>query len=107
MRARKNEATLAILIALGTGEHSAQTIAAALNTQIPKVSMILLKLVGYGQVTRRKVQDGEITVDADEGVTRPRYIYLYTITGPGHQRIEYLKTMQDFKASLAKKKGKK
>lgn len=88
MRARKNESTAAILEALAAGEASAKKIAATLNTNIPKVSMILLNLTRHGYVSRRSVQEGVIVVDQEEKIERPRYVFLYSITERGVARLD-------------------
>jgi len=88
MRARKNETTSAVLQELTRGESTAQGIANRLETKVPKVSMTLLKLVRAGHVTRKAIHEGEIVVDADEKIVRPRYVFSYSITKKGVSRLE-------------------
>ena len=102
MRARKNEATMAILAALTKGPQTAEAIATFLNTKVPKVSMILLKLVRFGHATREKIEDGIVVMDAQEKIVRPRYVHVYSITDKGDVRLDYLKALEAVKATLKK-----
>jgi predicted ArsR family transcriptional regulator len=106
MRARKNESTAAILQELTRGDGTCQAIAGRLGTKGPKVSMILLHLVRMGQASRKTVHEGEIVVDQDEGISRPRYVYVYSITQKGASRLETIVgTLSEGKPAGKKRRG--
>jgi len=92
MRSGYNETTAAILGALSGKKGSADAVAKALGMDISTVSSTLLRLFRYGHVDRERVQRGHIVLDEDEGVTRPRYVYLYSMTGAGKKRLGSIKT---------------
>jgi predicted transcriptional regulator len=92
MRNRKNKTTCLVLeklVALG-GEGTAQAIAVRAGRNIPIVSMTLLKLLRDGHVSRRHAREGDIVVDQEEGISRPRYVYVYSITPKGVRRLEVI-----------------
>jgi predicted transcriptional regulator len=90
MRARWNETTAKILGALNEGEKTAEGIAHALKTDVSKVRSILRRLWEQKNVEREKRQQGTVVVDKDEGIERPRYVYLYSISEKGQARLAYI-----------------
>jgi predicted transcriptional regulator len=88
MRARYGEKTAKILLALTRRDMTAAQLAKAVHGRQTSTMTILLRLYQYGQVDRQKTEDGVVVVDRDEGVERPRYVYVYSITDKGHQRLE-------------------
>lgn len=92
MRNRKNETTAVVLeklAALG-GEGTIQAIAERARRNVPVVSMTLLKLLRGGHVARRRAREGTIVVDREENISRPRYVYVYSITSKGVGRLEVI-----------------
>lgn len=43
-----------------------------------------------GHIQRERTQEGSIVIDKDEGISRPRYVYLYKITPKGLVRLKYI-----------------
>lgn len=89
-RARWNETTRQILEEVKLGKGSAEDVAVALETDVRKVSTILLKLSRQGCVERVKVQRGVVLLGVEDGkkITRPRWFYVYSITDKGKIRID-------------------
>lgn len=91
MRARWNQTTEAILTTLSAKKGaSSEDIARRIKATVTTVSTTLLRLFKAGNVEREKVQDGEVVLDEEEGVTRPRHIYRYSITEKGIRRLEWI-----------------
>ena len=88
MRAKFGEATHRVLACLSGGEGSCLAIARALKSKPTTVGTMLLRLYKNKYIERRKVQEGTIVIDRDEGVTRPRYVYLHALTDKGRRRLE-------------------
>ena len=88
MRAKFGEATHRALACLSGGEGSCLAIAKAIKSKTTTVGTMLLRLHKNKYIERRKIQEGTIVIDKDEGVTRPRYIFLYSLTDKGRRRIE-------------------
>jgi predicted transcriptional regulator len=91
MRARWNEVTGKILALLKREEMDADTVSKHLQSNGTKASVILLKLYRQGSVNRKSVKDGEIVLDKDEDITRPRYVYVYSITDQGLERLSRIR----------------
>ena len=91
MRARWNETTALVLGALEGGKKTSEGIAKALKTNVSKVRTILRRLWEQKNIEREKVEQGVVVVDEEEGVERPRYVYLYSITGKGEARLDYIR----------------
>ncbi len=89
-RARYAQRTEKILLALARKDQSADQLADGMRCGIGTVRATLLRLVQYGQVSREKVEDGVVVVNVQEGIERPRWIYVYTITDRGHARLDRL-----------------
>lgn len=90
MRARWNETTEAILGALTQGKSTVREISKAVEAEEGNVSTILLRLYRAGHVDRERVQAGKVVVDREEGISRPKYIYEYSITDRGGGRLKYI-----------------
>lgn len=91
MRARKNEATLRLLKFVASNDkEEAQEIAKRLDASIPSTSAILLRLTRWQQLSRVKLQNGTVVMDAEEDIERPRYAYVYSITERGLGRLKIL-----------------
>jgi predicted transcriptional regulator len=90
MRARWNETTEAILVALASGKSTVKEIAKEIESEEGNVSTILLRLFRAGHVGREKVEVGKVVIDREEGVSRPKYIFEYSITDRGGGRLQYL-----------------
>lgn len=91
MRARKNEATLRLLRFIASHDKKeAQEIASRLGASIPSTSAILLRLTRWKQLSRSKVQNGEVVMDVEENIKRPRYAFVYSITDRGLGRLKIL-----------------
>lgn len=90
MRARWNETTEAILQAIKGGKSTVREIAKEVDAEEGNVSTILLRLYRAGHVGRERVADGKVTIDREEGVTRPKYIFEYAITDRGGGRLQYI-----------------
>ena len=88
MRAKFGEATHRVLGCLSGGEGSCHAVARSLESKPTTIGTILLRLYKYKYLERRKVKEGTIIIDEDDGVTRPRYVYLYALTDKGRRRLE-------------------
>ena len=93
MRARKNQTTVRLLGILANGSGTAQGIAKQAAIPVPRASMTLLNLFRAGHVSRATVREGDIIVDEEERVTRPRYVFVYSLTKKGLARLERLGSM--------------
>jgi len=91
MRARWNETSERILsfVAKKNGV-KVEDIAQHLGANPSNISTILLRMFRQGCVLRDRVQDGTIMIDRDEGVTHPRYVYVYSVTDRGMERLKYI-----------------
>lgn len=91
MRARWNETTRAILAELlSGGAATVREISKAVDSEEGNASTILLRLYRAGHVERERVQAGKVVIDREEGVSRPKYVYSYSVTKRGNGRLEYL-----------------
>lgn len=91
MRVRKNEATLRLLKFVAANDRKeAQEIASRLNASVPSTSAILLRLTRWDQLSRVKVENGIIVIDAEENAKRRRMAFVYTITDRGLGRLKIL-----------------
>lgn len=90
MRARWNETTAGVLGALSEGKKTSEGVAKALRTKLSKTRTTLRRLWEQGNVEREKVQQGTVVVDEEEGIERPRHVYLYSITKKGEGRLAYI-----------------
>ncbi len=88
MRARFGEATHRVLGCLSGGEGSCLAVAHSLKSKPTTIGTILLRLYKHKYLERHKVKEGIIVIDEDDGVTRPRYVYLYVLTDKGRRRLE-------------------
>ena len=73
---------------LSVGEGSCLVVANSLKAKPTTIGTILLRLYKHKYLDRRKVKEGTIVIDEDDGVTRPRYVYLYALTDKGRRRLE-------------------
>lgn len=90
MRARWNETTEAILQAITQGKSTVREISKVIDAEEGNVSTILLRLYRAGHVERERVEAGRVVVDKEEGISRPKYVFEYSITDRGGGRLEYL-----------------
>ena len=91
MRARWNETTRAILAELlSGGAATVREISKAVDSEEGNTSTILLRLYRAGHVERESVQSGKVVIDREEGVSRPKYVYSYSITKRGEGRLGYI-----------------
>lgn len=88
MRAKFGEATHRLLACLSGGEGSCLAVSRSLHSKPTTIGTMLLRLTKHKYLERRRVKEGVIVIDKDEGVTRPRYVYLYALTDKGHRRLE-------------------
>lgn len=90
MRSRWNETTEAILQAITQGKATVREIAKLVDAEEGNVSTILLRLYRAGHVERERVEAGRVVVDKEEGISRPKYIFEYSITDRGGGRLTYI-----------------
>lgn len=90
MRNRFRESTAAILEALTRGSATCQEIAQACTLGITNTGSILLRLYRMGHVLRERTQEGDVVIDKDENISRPRYVYLYSLTPKGGVRLKFI-----------------
>ena len=85
-----NETTEAVLELLTRRPMTVNAVAKALRCSRSNVTTILLKLLRYGRVERDQEEHGEpIVIRAtNPPVTRPRKVYVYSITPEGRQRLK-------------------
>jgi predicted transcriptional regulator len=89
MRAKWNETNRLVLETISAKPKlAAQQIAERVGKGVRSVSTILLRLHRQGCVSRTRIVDGEVTVDVEEGISRPRYVYVYESTEKGRHRLE-------------------
>lgn len=91
MRNRYRESTLAILEFLARTQGTCQDVAAECGLGITNVGSLLLRLARMGHVDRQRARQGVVVIDKDEKITRPRYVYLYSITPKGSARLKWIK----------------
>jgi predicted transcriptional regulator len=91
MRARYLTRTRLILRLLDDrGASTTEQIARAAKMSPSSASTTLLRLVRYGQAKRGKEQTKPVTLDAEERITRPGWVYSYEITAAGAARLKRL-----------------
>jgi len=91
MRARWNETTRAVLEVLVREDGSTvREISKEVDSEEGNISTILLRLYRAGHVSRERVEDGRVVIDQEEKVSRPRYIYEYSITERGRGRLSFI-----------------
>lgn len=91
MRARWNETTWTILAELLSGGNATvREISKSIKSEEGNVSTILLRLYRAGHVERESIQSGQVVIDREEGVSRPKYVYSYSITKRGEGRLGYI-----------------
>ena len=90
MRARWSETTTRILKAFRRGFLPVEEIASRAGIGLSNARTTLFRLYRYRHVKRKKIQDGYIVVDEEEGIRRPRIVYVYTITEEGKARRDWL-----------------
>jgi len=91
MRARWNETTGALLTALLKGKAAVEDLSKALKAAPTTVGTVLLRLYRAKNVDREKIEDGVVVIDAEEEVTRPRHVYVYSITEKGKARLAWIR----------------
>jgi DNA-binding MarR family transcriptional regulator len=87
MRARWNELVTRVLGQLSREPGTAAELADELKAGVSNISTTLLRLTDQGHVERERIEDGEIVLDKDENITRPRYVFRYSITDKGKGRL--------------------
>jgi predicted transcriptional regulator len=90
MRNRFRESTAAILAALVRGSATCQDIAQACSLGITNTGSLLLRLYRMGHVTRERTREGDVVIDKEENISRPRYVYLYSLTPKGEVRLKFI-----------------
>lgn len=87
MRARWNELVTKVLGKLSRESYTVAELADELKAGNNNISTTLLRLTDQGHVERERIEDGEILLDKDEKITRPRYVFRYSITDKGRGRL--------------------
>ena len=66
----------------------ASDIAKAVKCRVSTARTTLLNLKNQDNVERKKIEQGTVVIDRDEDITRPRYVFVYSITEKGYKRLE-------------------
>lgn len=90
MRLQKGERTAEILRVLSRKDATAEAVAKTLKAGGSNIASLLLRLIHSGHVKRATIQHGTVVIDEDEGITRPKHVFLYSITPKGEERLEWL-----------------
>lgn len=93
MRNRYRESTAAILGSLSHGPANCESCAQACGLHVNNTATLLLRLSRMGHVSRERTQQGTVVIDQEEGISRPRWVYVYTLTPKGLARYKYLKSL--------------
>jgi predicted transcriptional regulator len=84
-----NETTARVLDVLSKKPSTVDALAKSLECSRSNVTVILLKLLKFGRVDRKKVRKGEIVIRAtNPPVTRDNLVFVYSITDSGLDRLE-------------------
>lgn len=103
MRARWNETTERVLSSLEGGKSTAEGVSEGLKAGLSTVRTLLLRLTKQGNAEREKTQEGSVVIDREEGIERPRYVYLYSITEKGRGRLAYIRKSLKQRGGRARK----
>lgn len=96
MRGRKNAVVRPILEVLSKESGlEAYEIAEKGDLEYITTMVTLSRLASQGSIERKKVERGKITVDKEEKIVRPRYVYVYTISQKGIDRLEYIQKRKE------------
>jgi predicted transcriptional regulator len=89
-RARRNETAYAILEAISKRPSAAREIAERLKAGEANVGTTLRRLWTQGHVKRERLEAGKVLIDKEEEVSRPLYVYRYSLTPRGRERLAWL-----------------
>lgn len=92
MRARKNEVAVRILgQLLKRAALTASEMARAVGCSPGTASTLLMRMERSGKVIRERHKEGTVVIDQEEGVQRAKYVYRYSLTDEGAERLRYLR----------------
>lgn len=89
-RARWGETSEDMLQCLLKAPMTASALADEIETSLENASATLTRLHRQGHVLREKIKEGKITIDKEEKVYRPRWVYSYSISPRGENRLKFI-----------------